>query len=447
MTEYLIDLDELVLRCKDEEARKYIAEAVACYKAGAFRACIVTTWIAVVYDFVYKLRQLELTGDKNAIVKLQEFENARRSKTPELALNFEKKILDWARDEFEFLSAMQYSDLERLLTDRNRCAHPSMISAEEIYQPPAELARYHLRNAITHLLQHPPVQGQAALDRLKNDTLSEYFPIETAKAVEYFSHGPLANPKPALVRNFAVALLKTLLIDEHDEAAWQRFAAALNAVRQMQRAVTEQAFRDQLSATIQRLPDQNLDRAVRFLKDIPDTWQFLAGDARTKIENYVENLAKEVIWVLPNALDITELKAKALSRLQSVGPIQLSALIGKHPRPEFVDRAVELYATAGSFADANDKGNSLIVPLMSFFSENHLKQIITSAIPPLSARLPNQIFHSGTFQTRVIPQIKSVHNLTDEQFRALLTPLREAQPYDAIWHDIFPEDYADEEEN
>src|SRR5690606_6922291 len=138
------------------------------------------------------------------------------------------------------------------------------------------------------------------------------------------------------------------------EAAWQRFAAALNAVRRMQRAVTEQAFRDQLSATIQRLPDQNLDRAVRFLKDIPDTWQFLAGDARTKIENYVENLAKEVIWLLPNALDIPELKAKALSRLQSVSPIQLSALIGEHPRPEFVDRAVELYATAGSFADAND---------------------------------------------------------------------------------------------
>ena len=33
------DLDELVLTCRTEEARSYIAEAVACYKAGGFRAC------------------------------------------------------------------------------------------------------------------------------------------------------------------------------------------------------------------------------------------------------------------------------------------------------------------------------------------------------------------------------------------------------------------------
>jgi len=59
----LIDLDELVLRCRDEHARSYIAEAVACYKAGAFRASIVATWIAVVLDILHKLRELELTGN------------------------------------------------------------------------------------------------------------------------------------------------------------------------------------------------------------------------------------------------------------------------------------------------------------------------------------------------------------------------------------------------
>src|SRR5688500_6811468 len=66
MQSYLADIDELVLKCRDDEARKYIGEAVASYKAGAFRACIVMTWIAVVYDFLYKLRELELSGDKHA---------------------------------------------------------------------------------------------------------------------------------------------------------------------------------------------------------------------------------------------------------------------------------------------------------------------------------------------------------------------------------------------
>jgi hypothetical protein len=42
------DLDELVISCRTEEARSYVSGAVDCYKAGAFRACIVAAWIAVV---------------------------------------------------------------------------------------------------------------------------------------------------------------------------------------------------------------------------------------------------------------------------------------------------------------------------------------------------------------------------------------------------------------
>src|SRR5688500_6240795 len=109
----LIDIEELVLKCKSPEARGYISEAVKCYKSGAFRLCIVATCIALIYDFVHKLRELDRTGDKNAVAKIQEFETARNSNSPERALAFEKNILTWARDEFEFLSPIQYIDLVR----------------------------------------------------------------------------------------------------------------------------------------------------------------------------------------------------------------------------------------------------------------------------------------------------------------------------------------------
>jgi hypothetical protein len=57
------DIDEFVTRCRTEEARTYVAEAVACYKAGAYRSCIVATWIAVVYDLIAKVRELASGGD------------------------------------------------------------------------------------------------------------------------------------------------------------------------------------------------------------------------------------------------------------------------------------------------------------------------------------------------------------------------------------------------
>ena len=79
MYETFIDLDELILRCRDKLSRKFIQEAVSCYRAGAFRSCIVATWNAVVFDFLHKLRELELFGDPEAAKLLKEFDNLRSS--------------------------------------------------------------------------------------------------------------------------------------------------------------------------------------------------------------------------------------------------------------------------------------------------------------------------------------------------------------------------------
>lgn len=74
MYETFIDLDELIVRCRDKQAKKFIQEAVACYRSGAFRSCIVATWNAVVFDFLHKLRELELLGDGQASNLLKKFE-------------------------------------------------------------------------------------------------------------------------------------------------------------------------------------------------------------------------------------------------------------------------------------------------------------------------------------------------------------------------------------
>jgi hypothetical protein len=57
----LHDLDELVLNCWNEEAKSYIGEAVACYKVGAYRASISSTWMAIVFDYIAKLKILSIS--------------------------------------------------------------------------------------------------------------------------------------------------------------------------------------------------------------------------------------------------------------------------------------------------------------------------------------------------------------------------------------------------
>ncbi|WNO04012.1 hypothetical protein [Rhodoferax mekongensis] len=120
----LADLDELVMRCRDERARKYIDEAVRCYRSGAYRAAVVATWIAVCFDFVDKLRELAAAGDSHAEKITADLEKHQAAGDFQSAMKFEATIPSLAL-QFEFVSHTEKIDLERLKEDRNRCAHPS----------------------------------------------------------------------------------------------------------------------------------------------------------------------------------------------------------------------------------------------------------------------------------------------------------------------------------
>ena len=62
MIERVADLDEFLLRCRPGSAKAYAEEGVATYHARAYRACINTTWIAVVFDLIEKMREIALFG-------------------------------------------------------------------------------------------------------------------------------------------------------------------------------------------------------------------------------------------------------------------------------------------------------------------------------------------------------------------------------------------------
>jgi hypothetical protein len=272
---HLVDIDELALHSRNEKARLYLSEGVACYKAGAFRACIVTTWIAVVFDFLAKLDELASMGDKNARGRLDEFEQIRVAQDIKKSMEFERQIPEMARQEFLFISAIEQEDLVRLHQDRHRCAHPSMNRDGEAYRPTAELARCHLRNAVEHLLMHPPVQGKAALDYLMQQVSSDYFPSDTEKAIDVFSAGPLTNPRDALIRNFAHSLLKKALLDDLKSGELQRLIAALNALRNLHVQVTNNALMEKLDTVCSRVDDNNMGRILELLGRVPDTLQYI----------------------------------------------------------------------------------------------------------------------------------------------------------------------------
>ena len=380
----LVDLDELALRCRDNQARQYIQEAVACYKAGAFRSCIVATWNAVVFDFLHKLRELDLTGDKKARKKLEDFEKICTGGESRLkdALDFERSVLNVAADDFELLTPLEKTDLERLQSDRNRCAHPSMQSPEAPYQPTAELSRTHLRNAVEILLQREPVQGKAAIDGIFHEVRSKYFPEDVSKAVEHFRGGPLTRARKELIRNLVVGITKSNLLDgEIPEDERRRQLAAIGAIITMHRAIAEEVMAADLPKIMGAASDDNMVKVVQFCHRIREAWDAVGAAIQGKVRRFIETAEGEDLTLsLAHAIQFPEVKTLALRRLENFSDSDIASVIGIHPAPEFIPYAISYFSQAGSYRNSEHLARTLILPLGDILSPDELGQVL-GAVP------------------------------------------------------------------
>jgi hypothetical protein len=375
MASPLEDLDELTLRCRNHKARMYIGEAVASYRAGAFRSAIVATWIAVCFDVIEKLRELALAGDKEAENSVKELDAMQRDNDLTRSLKFERDHLELAIKKFELLSPLEFIDLERIQNDRNRCAHPSLTSDNQAYSPSAELARLHLHSAVTHLLQHPPVQGKYALERIINEINSDYFPSIPADARIAFGSGPLRRPRESLVRNLTIVLIKSLLQDKPNYSRRKRIAAALNALSQMHPAPVTTALTDHLSKLFRLISDQDLEWEIVFLEHVPDTWQFLDPDVCQRLRNYVKVLPPANFDCLEFLLRFEPLQTQARHRTSHATKKELSESFLFDLPKEIADRYIAIYLGSNTFDDANAWAKSMI-PYVGDFSSDQVRQLL-----------------------------------------------------------------------
>lgn len=412
MASALEDLDELTLRCRDERARLYIAEAVSSYRAGAFRSAIVASWIAVCFDVIEKLRELALAGDKEAEKQVQDLDSTRRTGDLSRALKFERELLDIAKDKFELISPLEYIDLERLQSDRNRCAHPSLTSDDKAYTPSAELARLHIHSAVTHLLQHPPVQGKFALDRLVQEVESEYFPTAAKDARIAFASGPLRRPRESLVRNLVIVFAKAVLRDKPDYKRRMRLTAALHAIRELHPQPYSAALAERLSPLFRAIPDNDLPAGTAFLQHVTDSWQFLEEDVQQRLQNYVRELPATSLEDVEFLLKYTPLQIQARQRVAAATKKELGAAMFWDMPSEVADRFIGFYLASASFDEANSWAKQMFAHTDDFTAD-HVRRIL------IGAGKNGQV--NGSFQVGpLINNLRGKKKVTQDEFEKLL---------------------------
>lgn len=383
MSESLVDMEALALRCRSEQSKEYVSEALLCYRSGAYRAAIVSTWIAIVFDLIDKIRELALSGDANAKklehqyeTYLQQIEQGSEQGIKS-ALQFERDILKICKDQLQLFDQQQFTDLGRLREDRHRCAHPSFQKVGEPYRPSAEQARLHIRNAVLHVLAQPPLQGRVALAELKTLVSSSYFPTDTAKAVTQLRSSPLEKPSDALVKGFIDELLFGFFDKSGPLYHKRQVMSAINAGIEMYRPLVEQRLSKQLGKLVRDQPDQEFPFAAAFIAHVSSSWSFLDGPARDKVVEFISHgKASEVIKVLSLLAKIDVVRPEVDARVSGLTFEELAEAIGSYRLRAGKNRAIELLSEAYSWSRVNEVIDKTILPLFDLLDRSDLERII-----------------------------------------------------------------------
>lgn len=384
MIDSISDIEALAVKCRSEQSKIYISEAIKCYKGSAYRAAIVSTWVAVVFDLIDKVRELSLGGDQAAKLIEEKYENYMQQiakKDPQAmkgALDFERNILETCREKLEFFDAQQMIDMNRLREDRHRCAHPSFQTVGVPYSPSAEQARLHIRNAVVQVLSQPPIQGKAVLAKLKETVKSAYFPKEKDRILIQLLSLNIDNSTDSLIRGFVDQLVFGFM-DENDAYFYNINAInALNAVFELHPVIVEERISKQINNVLRNLDDKFFVGAAWLVTQTNQGWAVLEQASRDKIISFVEEgPVKEFLPGIKSLHNIDDLKPYVEKRIDGLRLNELKEAVKHQDIGSLAkSRGLVLLQNAGTWSMANDVFSGVIFDIFEFLDRQDIERII-----------------------------------------------------------------------
>lgn len=163
----LSDLERIQHDVVDVRSRGLVAEVVRCYEGGAYRAALVSLWVAVVADLTAKIRYLAESGDGEAGNVIADLDEALANQRVNQVQQYERDLLKTAEQQLQILLPRERVELERLNEDRHLCAHPGFLDEADLFVPDAEVVRAHLVAANRSVFSQRPLAGKRLLATLE----------------------------------------------------------------------------------------------------------------------------------------------------------------------------------------------------------------------------------------------------------------------------------------
>jgi hypothetical protein len=393
----LHSLDALLLSVRDTESRRLAQEAVTAYQAGAYRASILSIWVAVCADIISKLKELASGGDPSALAEVKNLEPWIQTQNLNRLRKFENGLIELAEDKFEMLLPHEATDLRRLREDRHFCAHPAFVSDDVLFSPTPELTRAHITHAILHLLSRPPVQGKQLISRYDRDLQGGSFPSKTDEIEVVLRQNYLARAKPGSVVSMIKALAKALVGAEagNYKGKEDQVALSLAAIGR----IAPGPFEEHMPSLVERLGRELDDGKVlslcRYIESEPRVWEWLGEAGRTRILAKIDNapvaelvskikepsgfLGESVVYfklgTVTKARHVVVVGERLLKRFKKEDPKILESVLSRAACAAFVGEALTLYSSSSNFAVAERRGSKILLPHAKYFVVEDIQRL------------------------------------------------------------------------
>lgn len=374
-------IEEFVGAVRDSRSRQHLLEATTAYNAGAFKAAIVSLWVAVAVDLVGKIRHLAEQNEPAAVRHIADLDFAIETTNTQQLMKFEKNLLDVCRDTYELIDARDHVALVRLRDDRHICAHPAFVSSEAVFEPTAEIVRAHIATAVDSVLQHGPTAGRKAIERFTLETKGVSWFATTAELGAYMRSRYLDNGKSALKSSLAKVVVKGCIHPpDGNHLVWTRLGQTAKALDQ----VAPSLLADALEAVVGKveagsgLTDSQLGQFIGSLGDLQPAWTAIPDASIPRFESAVANLdiAFLTLWRTLSVSNAPErIQNAVLARVRQLEEAELGAVIAGQPSTVLLNDALNRLRETWSWRSADYRLAYLVLPQADLFTEAEVRRL------------------------------------------------------------------------
>ena len=320
-------------------------------------------------------------GDGEASAFINEWDNAVARDDTRKLLKMEGDVLQHAYKKMSMFNAGGLKSLERLREDRHTSAHPAFVSTDELYEPTDEQTRSHLIAAIETVLEQRPVRGKSIIDAFGADLVSPGFPTTYEASLNYVEQKYLAHMRPATIRNFGTVLAKSAIWENVD--GWvphlQKVIFALLTIQQRRPEDWAHVEAD-LGRFINDDTPKFRSNALVIIGWFPSVEQRVAAAITDALKEHCRSKAE--LLAQPRAFFAIEsplYQADLMATFNQMEGDELATVVSVAPMPPFWARAVDAFAHARSFRQAEYLFDALISPFVSRLTAEQMTQIFTAA--------------------------------------------------------------------